>query len=277
MGDALHACFISKLLRFLSILYFYSIRLLSWNGTLLFYQSSVSLSLVVLSFAVILFIRISESRSSVKVQRVFLRFLVIFLRGAVSFVFVYILLEVSVIFLIILLLSYGAQPQKIGAFQYLIFFSVFRRIPLLGVALVDFSVIAPSDRWVLWLMSLGFFIKLPLYFLHLWLPRVHVESPTSVSVVLAALLLKMGCWGLYMLASSYYWSASYTFVWLGLLGMLLCPLVCLVSGDCKVVIAYSSVVHMGFFFVVYLRGSPYGLTRSLLVLVGHGYVSGLLF
>lgn len=126
----------------------------------------------------------------------------------------------TVAFLLILVLSYGAQPQKVRACSYLILFRVFRAISLLWVVLSDASLDSGMseinfsiDTWVLIWLSLGFFIKLPLYFLHSWLPRVHVEAPTSVRVVLAALLLKMGSWGLYYLFVCYSWEVSYSFFW----------------------------------------------------------------
>lgn len=122
-----------------------------------------------------------------------------------------------------------------------------------------------------------FFVKFPVFFFHLWLPKAHVEAPTRARMLLAGLLLKLGTVGFLRLMSLY--NCVYVFFWvlLAFIGMVLGSFLCLLQSDVKSVVAYSSVVHIRFVLAVMLLVVGRAKTGSIVIIVSHGYVSTLMF
>jgi NADH-quinone oxidoreductase subunit M len=131
------------------------------------------------------------------------------------------------------------------------------------------------------LLLLGLGIKVPLWPLHTWLPSAHTIAPTAGSVLLAAVLLKMGTYGIVRLAVGTVplgvAELSPLLAVLGVVGILWGGLACLVERDLKRLIAYSSVAHMGFVALAIASGSETGLQAALFGNIAHGVVSALLF
>jgi NADH-quinone oxidoreductase subunit M len=131
------------------------------------------------------------------------------------------------------------------------------------------------------LLLLGLGIKVPLWPLHTWLPSAHTVAPTAGSVLLAAVLLKMGTYGMVRLAVATVpvgvAQLSPVLALLGVVGILWGGLACLVERDLKRLIAYSSVAHMGFVALAIASGSETGLQAALFANVAHGVVAALLF
>jgi NADH-ubiquinone oxidoreductase chain 4 len=125
-----------------------------------------------------------------------------------------------------------------------------------------------------------FLVKLPVYGVHLWLPKAHVEAPVSGSILLAGVLLKLGAYGLVRFSSgllvNYSCFKGYL-ISLGLLGGLLSCFLCLRQSDLKAFVAYSSVCHMGFALSGLFTIRRLGYTGALIMLVAHGYCSSCLF
>lgn len=127
------------------------------------------------------------------------------------------------------------------------------------------------------MVTLCFLVKFPVFFLHLWLPKAHVEAPTTASMLLAGLLLKLGTGGYLRLMGLYSYVNIVGWGVLSLLGMVLGSFLCLFQSDRKSVAAYSSIVHMGFVLirlVLILKGSKLG---AGLMMLSHGYVSTMIF
>ncbi|MEO7069184.1 MAG: NADH-quinone oxidoreductase subunit M [Nostocoides sp.] len=131
------------------------------------------------------------------------------------------------------------------------------------------------------LLTAGLAVKVPLFPLHSWLPPAHTTAPTAGSVLLAAVLLKMGTYGLVRLPLASVpegWDAVRPVVAvLGVIGILWGGLVCLVERDLKRLIAYSSVAHMGFVALGLASGTRTGLQAALFLNIAHGVISALLF
>lgn len=138
-----------------------------------------------------------------------------------------------------------------------------------------------AREWGFLLLFFGFAIKLPMVPLHTWLPDAHVEAPTPVSVILAALLLKIGAYGFLRIAYPVFPEAALSFSWLvGLLGVvsiLYGALNAMASKDLKRLIAYSSVSHMGFVLLGLASMTTEGVTGSIYQMFSHGIISALLF
>ena len=141
----------------------------------------------------------------------------------------------------------------------------------------------PADRQLLVAAFLvaGLAVKVPVFPLHTWLPPAHTTAPTAGSVLLAAVLLKMGTYGLVRLPVATvpdgFGRLSPLLAVLGVVGIVWGALVCLVERDLKRLIAYSSVAHMGFVVLALAAGSETGLQAALFANIAHGVVSALLF
>ncbi|MBI4047937.1 MAG: NADH-quinone oxidoreductase subunit M, partial [Devosia nanyangense] len=133
--------------------------------------------------------------------------------------------------------------------------------------------------WIAFFAS--FAVKMPMWPFHRWLPEAHVEAPTAGSVILAAILLKLGGYGflrfsLPMFPDASAQFANFVFV-LSIAAIILTSLVALVQTDMKKLIAYSSVAHMGFVTMGIFAGNVYGVQGALFQMISHGIVSGALF
>src|SRR5689334_4128088 len=139
----------------------------------------------------------------------------------------------------------------------------------------------PARNWAFLLLLIGFGIKLPMVPLHTWLPDAHVEASTPISVVLAALLLKVGAYGLIRVG---YWlfpaeaaSMSTLVAFLGMLSIVYGAMNALASKDFKRLIAYSSVSHMGFILLGLASFTVEGFTGAVFQMTSHGLISAMLF
>jgi len=137
------------------------------------------------------------------------------------------------------------------------------------------------QNWMFLAFALSFCIKIPLFPLHTWLPDAHVQAPTAGSVILAAVLLKMGTYGLVRFCLPLFPYATLTFLpyiaALAVVGIIYGALVSMVQPDLKKLVAYSSVSHLGFVVLGLLAITGEGMQGGVLQMINHGLSTGALF
>lgn len=150
----------------------------------------------------------------------------------------------------------------------------------LRVPFVGGSILNPQTL-MFFAFSLAFAIKVPMFPFHTWLPDAHVEAPTPGSVVLAAIMLKMGTYGFLRFAIPIFPEAATYWAWLFMLiaviGIVYGALVAMVQPDIKKLVAYSSVSHMGYVMLGLFAMNAYGISGGLYQMLNHGVSTGALF
>nr|WRO44957.1 NADH dehydrogenase subunit 4 [Fissocantharis imparicornis] len=201
----------------------------------------------------------------------------------------YIFFEVSVIPTLILILGWGYQPERIQAGIYMFFYMLLTSLPMMISifylynkynSLEFFKFMYLHSYLLFFCLTMIFMVKIPMYFVHLWLPKAHVEAPVSGSMILAGIMLKLGGYGLIRLMKIFIYIINdlmIIFISLSLVGSLIVSLMCLVQSDMKALIAYSSVSHMGLVLAGIFSFSLWGVTGAFIMMLAHGLCSSGLF
>jgi len=206
----------------------------------------------------------------------------------------YILFEASLIPTMLLIILWGNQPERKTARFYIIIYTVTASLPILIIILklivINFHInltlinlkipttINQSIRWII--LIIVFMVKLPLFSLHIWLPKAHVEAPVAGSIVLAAILLKLGGYGIIRINKLIHQQLrhkSYTIISVAIIGAIVTNTICLRQTDLKALIAYSSVGHIGLLIIRSLSNSKIGQYSRLVIMFTHGLTSSCIF
>nr|ARF05870.1 NADH dehydrogenase subunit 4 [Rineloricaria cf. lanceolata TEP-2017] len=217
--------------------------------------------------------------------------------GATEVIMFYIMFESTLIPTLIIITRWGNQTERLNAGTYFLFYTLAGSLPLLvallllhqttgtlSMLIMQYSQPLTLNSWgdKIWWMGclLAFLVKMPLYGVHLWLPKAHVEAPVAGSMVLAAVLLKLGGYGMMrmmVMLDPLSKEMVYPFIILALWGIIMTGSICLRQTDLKSLIAYSSVSHMGLVAGGILIQTPWGFTGAIILMVAHGLTSSALF
>nr|YP_009131497.1 NADH dehydrogenase subunit 4 [Seepiophila jonesi]AIL54857.1 NADH dehydrogenase subunit 4 [Seepiophila jonesi] len=206
----------------------------------------------------------------------------------------YIFFESSLIPILILILTWGYQPERLQASMYLMMYTLTASLPMLvmifliylknnhlSFLIMSWTIPLPNMLNSWWLiLIMAFLVKMPMFSLHLWLPKAHVEAPVAGSMILAGVLLKLGTYGL-MRMSLIFTQMNKQFssiiTPLALWGAVITSLICIRQTDLKSLIAYSSIGHMGILLAGILSSTEWGWQGAMIMMIAHGLSSSALF
>nr|QCW07967.1 NADH dehydrogenase subunit 4 [Aleyrodidae sp. JXCHN01] len=242
-------------------------------------------NLTIWIMAIIAMIKINNMKMMVKINSMLVMVLMMTFFNW-NFMLFFILFEMSMVLIVVIVMSWGYQPERIEATMFMIILTSMFTLPFFSSLMHNFKKLnfwmldEQLSTWDFMSFMFIFMVKMPVYFIHIWLPKVHVESPVQGSMILASIMLKLGCFGMIrMTKMATKMMAKHEFMILsfGLWTTLILSLICNIQSDLKSLVAYSSVVHMSITLVSITLAKSKSILASVIIMIGHGMCSSAMF
>jgi NADH-quinone oxidoreductase subunit M len=273
----------------------------SWNVAYSLGLDGISILFVLLTTLItILCVTISWKSITTKVKEFYIA--ILFMEGAMIGVFssldfflFYLFWEAMLIPMYLLIGVWGGPGRLYAAIKFFLYTLIGSVLMLVGIIVLyfyagnSFDIVELAKKtypfhmqlWLFWAFFAAFAVKVPMFPVHTWLPDAHTEAPTAGSVILAAVLIKMGAYGFLRFSLPFFPDASKALaapmMLLSVIAIIYGAIVCLAQTDLKRLIAYSSVSHMGFVTLGIFALNVQGLEGGLLQMLNHGIITGALF
>nr|UAA82126.1 NADH dehydrogenase subunit 4 [Odontofroggatia galili] len=276
---------------------------LSNNWKLIYLNFSIDIYSMILIYLSILILSMMLKMSNFLINKKLFSLMILIMNLTLIFTFCsmnylmfYLFFEFSLIPMYFLIMGWGYQPERINASMYMMFYTLFASLPMLIFIMYMYEYFYSLNFMILlyniinslnlnklifyFFMIFAFLVKLPMFMFHSWLPKAHLEAPVTGSMLLAGVMLKLGGYGLMrtmMIMMNYSMLYNYVFIIISIVGMIYLSLYCITQIDMKLIVALSSVVHMGICLIGMLTMIKSGFYGGFIMMISHGLCSSGMF